>query len=324
MEYKRIPVTEVGGFRIGNAQTENGCSGCTVVIFDGYNRGGIDISGGGAACRESMLLDPLSNPHDLNAVLFSGGSAYSLDAAGGVMRYLEERGIGFKLGNMVIPLVCQSDIFDLPAGHGQRPDADIAYKACLDSESGKEPISGNVGAGTGATVGKVHRLEQADKAGIGYYAIQVGKLKIGALVVVNAFGDVFDYHTGKKIAGVKNKERTAFLDIEEELCKYYEEFEKKSLGNTTIGAVFTNAKFTQPEMNKIASMARSGMARCINPVGTMADGDTIYAFSTGEQVTADISMVGMLAAKVFSEAILDAVKSAKMTDEDYFSKVVHK
>lgn len=226
--------------------------------------------------------------------------------------------MGLPVLNTVIPLVCQSCIFDLGIGNPLiRPDRELGYRACVDAERNC-PQSGSVGAGTGATVGKVNGIAQGQKSGIGYYAAQVGALQVGAVAVVNAFGDVLDPRTGRKIAGMLNPERSAFLNAEAEL--YRSQTAAVPGANTTLGAVFTNGAFDQAAMNKIASMARAAFGRCIRPSGTMIDGDTIYAFSVG-QVEADINVAGTLAAAVLSEAIRDAVTSSAMPEEEFLSKI---
>lgn len=316
--WQEISITELEGLRIGNAQDDQAMTGVTAILFDRPNTGGVDVSGGGPASRETQLLLPLTNENSLNALVFSGGSAFGLDASAGVMQYLEQHGMGYHVLNAVVPLVCQSCIFDLGIGSATiRPDAAMGYAACVDAERNR-PRSGSVGAGTGATVGKVDGIAQGQKSGIGYYAVQLGALKIGAVVVLNAFGDVFDCRTGEKIAGMWNAERTAFADAETAL--YRRDLAGTAGANTTLGAVFTNGRFDQAGMNKIASMARVAFGRCINPVGTMIDGDTIYALSLG-QVEADMNQVGTLAARVLAEAIRDAVTCSAMPDEVFLEKV---
>ena len=195
-----ISITDIQGIRFGNAQNQQAMTGVTVVLFDRPNAGGIDISGGGPASRETGLLSPLSNPNSLNALVLSGGSAFGLDASTGVMGYLEEHHMGYHVLNTTIPLVCQSCIFDLGLGDGTtRPDAAMGYAACVDAE-GNHPRSGIVGAGTGAAVGKVCGIGQGEKSGIGYAALEVNGLQVGAVAVVNAFGDIFDHQTGQKLA----------------------------------------------------------------------------------------------------------------------------
>lgn len=320
MEWKKIDITEVGGFRIGSAQDADAMTGLTAILFDAPNTGGIDISGGGPACREPGLLFPTSKPQSLHALVLSGGSAYGLDAAAGVMRYLEERGVGYRVGKAIVPLVCQSCIFDLSFGSAAvRPDAAMGYAACVDAERGVPPRAGLSGAGMGATVGKLCGMARAQKSGVGFFAAQIGELKIGAAAVVNAVGDVYDYKTGRKRAGTLTPDRAAFADTGEALCSG--RFARAEHANTTISAVLTNARLTQPQMAKVASMARAAYGQCIRPVGTMADGDTIYAFSVGGSVPADVSLVGALAAQVLSEAILDAVTSVHMPDEEFLKRI---
>ena len=319
MCWEEISITDIAGVKIGNAQDEDAMTGVTVFLFDPPSIGGVDVSGGGPASRESQLLAPLTNQVPVNALVLSGGSAFGLDASGGVMRYLEERGKGLPVLGTVVPLVCQSCIFDLGIGSASgRPDGEMGYRACVDAEC-NQPVSGIAGAGTGATVGKGNGIAQGQKSGIGYYAVQLGELKVGAVAVVNAFGDIYDPRTGQKIAGMLNPERTAFVSCEAALCQSQQA--AASGANTTLGAVFTNGAFDQAAMNKIASMARAAFGRCIRPSGTMIDGDTIYAFSVGEQVEADINAVGTLAAAVLSEAIRDAVTSAVMPEAEFLRKI---
>lgn len=307
---REIGIMEVGGFRVGHAQNREAATGCTVLLCDQMSPAGLDVRGGGPASRESQLLSPVAQADAINAVLLSGGSAFGLDAAGGVQRYLEERGIGFDVGVTKVPLVCQSCLFDLGAADFKiRPDQAMGYEACVNAEGGNYR-DGNAGAGTGCTVGKLHGMEYSMKSGIGSYAVQLGELKVGAIVAVNALGDVFDWRTGEKLAGMLDSEKTGFLDSEEELFKSFEAVENRFVENTTIGAVITNGRFDKARLGKIAGMAHDGYARAIRPVHTTADGDSIYAVSTGT-VEADLDMVGALAARVMAEAIRRAVLSAK-------------
>ncbi len=319
-ELKKIEFRDIKGIRIGNAQDYEGMTGVTVMIFDEENTGGIDVSGGGPASREPYLLNPLMAPQSLNAIVLSGGSAYGLDASAGVMRYLEEKNQGFHILGTVVPLVAQSCIFDLmTATPFVRPDAAMGYAACLDAES-NHPVSGIIGAGTGACVGKICGLKRGQKSGIGYYAMKLGDLQVGAVTVVNAFGDIYDYKNGEKIAGTMNQERTALIEAE---ALFYGAAPEQTRGNTTLAVVVTNADFTHAQMSKIASMARGAYSKSIKPVGTMIDGDTIYAMSVGEKkVEADINIVGTLAVRVLSEAILDAVQSSKMEDHVFLEKAL--
>lgn len=317
MELKKISIKDLDGFRIGNAQNYDAMTGVTAIVFDKPNVCGIDISGGGPAARESYLFTPLAAQQSVTALLLSGGSAYGLEASCGAMRYLEERNMGYHLGPLVVPIVPQSCIFDLGFGSPKvRPDIQMGYDACVDAEK-NNPISGNIGGGTGATVGKIHGMKCAQKAGIGYAAFQLGDLKVAAVVIVNAFGDIFDYRDGKKIAGALTEDRRSFINLEEEM--YLRQYQIQEGKNTTIGAVIMNGDFTQQQMSKIAAMTRSALGRSINPVGTGGDGDTVYAISTGG-VKSDYNLAGTLSCKALSEAIIDACQSARMTDEEYLSK----
>lgn len=300
----RISLTEIEGVRIGNAQDKEAKTGVTVLLFEDGARVGIDISGGGPASRETPLTLPVTADNPIHAIVLSGGSAFGLAASDGVMRYLEEHGIGFDTGYAKVPLVCQSCIYDLGCGRADiRPDAAMGYTACISAEQ-NYPESGNIGGGTGATVGKLYGMARAMKGGLGIYAVSVGQLKMAAVVVVNALGDIYDIEKGGQLAGLLTEDLQGFADTCQE---FYLINKKKELfqSNTTIGAVITNGKFSKTEMTKIASMARNAYARCIRPVGTMADGDTIYAASVGE-VEADINMAGTLAAEVLGRAIKEA------------------
>ena len=306
---KEIPITALD-VRIGNAENKEAGTGCTVIIRESGMCAGLDVRGGGPASRESELLKPVAAAQSIHAVLLSGGSAFGLDAAGGVQQYLEERGVGFDVGVTKVPLVCQSCLFDLTVARADvRPDRAMGYAACQNAEAGNYR-DGSFGAGTGATVGKLCGMERCMKSGIGSYAVQCGELMVGAIVAVNALGDVFDWKDGKKAAGLLNEERTGFASSEEQLYSSIEVVENKFVNNTTIGVVITNAAFDKTSLCKIAAMAQNGLARAIRPVHTTTDGDSLYALSTGG-VAADLDVVGTLAAQVVSEAILRAVKSAE-------------
>ena len=314
---EEISIKEIDGVSIGNAQNDEAKTGVSVIYFKNGAQAGCDISGGGPASRETPLTSSMTADNPLNAVVLSGGSAFGLAASDGVMRCLEERGIGFDTGFAKVPLVCQSCIFDLGYGKSDvRPDADMGYEACVRALEGCDDSMGNIGAGTGASVGKLLGMKQAMKSGLGVHAIQVGDLKIAAVVVVNAFGDIFDSSNAQKIAGLMDPERKVFWDLEETFVKMGTTPQNLFKTNTTIGCVVCNAKFDKAKLNKIASMTRNAYARCINPVGTMADGDSIYACSVGD-VVSDVNVVGSLSAKVMEKAIKKAVESAKIDDEEY-------
>jgi L-aminopeptidase/D-esterase-like protein len=314
---KEISIKEIEGVSIGHAQDENAKTGVSVIYFKNGAQTGCDISGGGPASRETPLTDPMTADNPLNAVVLSGGSAFGLAASDGVMKYLEEQGIGYNTGYALVPLVCQSCIFDLGYGKSNvRPDAALGYEACKNAFECCDDSMGNVGAGTGASVGKLMGMKQAQKAGLGIHAIQVGELQIAAVVAVNAFGDIFNPENGQKIAGLMDPTRSTFLDLEQIFLQFMSAPKDLFNSNTTIGCVITNAKFDKAKLNKIAAMTRNAYARCINPVGTMADGDSIYACSVGE-VVSDVNLVGTLSAKVMQKAILKAVEAAKIPDEEY-------
>jgi L-aminopeptidase/D-esterase-like protein len=297
MEY--FDINQMKGFRIGSAQDFEAMTGVTVVIAEGGAKGGVDISGGGPASRETPLCMPLTADNPINAVVLSGGSAFGLAAADGVMRYLEARGMGYETGFARVPLVVQSCIYDLGIGStAVRPDAAMGFAACVSSER-RAQVSGAVGAGTGATVGKLGGMQTAEKSGLGLCAARLGALEVGAVAVVNALGDVFDFETGEKLAGMKGAR------AEEALYRFAAPTDLFT-GNTTISCVITNAKLSKADCSKVASMARAAYARCVSPVGTMADGDSIYALAACE-AEADVNVVGTLAARVLARAIREAV-----------------
>ncbi len=306
---QEIRITDIENIRIGQTENAQAGTGCTVVICEKGAPVGLDVRGGGPASRETELAKPLAHADKMHAVLLSGGSAYGLDAAGGVMQYLEEHGIGLSVGPVIVPLVMQSDIFDLTVGDSRvRPDKAMGYQACVNAEAGNYR-DGNYGAGTGATVGKVCGMGRCMKAGIGSYAVQIGKLKVGAIVSVNALGDIFDHRNGQKVAGLLNETKDGFCSAVEELYKRFTPAEGTLTDNTTIGIIITNGAFPKTDLCKIAGMAHNGYARAINPVHTSGDGDSIYAMSVGN-VEANKDMVGTLAAEVMAEAILRAVRAA--------------
>ena len=308
---KEIPVTSIENIAIGQAENAAAGTGCTVFVSRDGMAAGLDVRGGGPASRESQLLNPLMSAQVLHAVVLAGGSAYGLGAADGVMRCLEERGIGFDVAVTKVPLVAQSDLFDLTVGDGSvRPDAAMGYEAAKRALEAPNYRDGSFGAGCGATVGKIGGMETCMKTGIGSYAVQLGDLKIGAVVALNALGDVFDWKTGRQVAGLLTEDRTGLRSTTEFMQRSIEVVENRFTGNTTLGIIITNAAFQKPALCKIAGMAHDGYARSIRPVHTSADGDSIYAVSVGN-VSADQDLVGTLAADVMSEAILRAVDHAE-------------
>ena len=308
---REIPVTEIGPVLIG--QTENAAAGTGVTVFISKEGmpAGLDVRGGGPASRESQLLNPLMAAQVIHGIVLGGGSAYGLGAANGVMQCLEEHGIGFDVGVTKVPLVAQSDIFDLTVGDPSvRPDAAMGYEAASIALDRPNYRDGNFGAGCGATVGKIGGMETCMKTGIGSYAVQIGELKVGAIVVLNALGDVYDWKTGQQIAGLLDEDKTALQKTTDRMKASTREVENRFTDNTTLAVVITNASFDKAHLCKIAGMAHDGFARSIHPVHTSADGDSIYAVSVGE-VQSDMDLVGTLAAETVSEAIIRAVEHSE-------------
>lgn len=321
---REITITDIPGIMIGQVESHRAATGATVILCPEGMAASIDVRGGGPASRDSRILDPLAAAESIHAILLAGGSAFGLDAAGGVQKYLEENDFGHDMGIAKVPLVCQSNIFDLGIGDSAvRPDAAMGYAACVEAETGNYQ-DGNYGAGCGATVGKVLGPEFCMKSGIGSYAVQLGPLQVGAIVVVNALGDVFDPSTGKEVAGLLSEDKLSLRSSAEVVYGLYEMQADDSssplqdskpdlpmgVTNTTIGAVITNAKLSKAQLCKMAGMAHDGIARAICPVHTSMDGDSVYSVSVGD-VPASLDLVGSLAADVMSHAILKAVYSAK-------------
>lgn len=306
---KEINIKDIENVKIGNAEDREKGTGVTVIICEKGAPAGLDIRGGGPASRESGLLNPLAAAERIHAVVLSGGSAFGLGSADGVMQFLKEKQIGFETGIVPVPLVCSSCIFDLAIGEKDAfPDKAMGYRACKNAEKSNYK-DGNYGAGCGATVGKLMGKNFAMKSGIGSYAMQVGKLKVGAVACVNALGDIID-ENGKIIAGLLSDDKKSFRNSEETLYMMCMQAENLFASNTTIGAIITNASLDKTKMNKVAQMAHNGMARAICPVHTSADGDSIYALSVGD-VEASPDVVGTLAARVMQRAIINAVNNTE-------------
>ena len=309
--YKEIPVTEIGDICIGQTENADAGTGLTVFISKAGMPAGLDVRGGGPASRESELLNPLAAAQEIHAIVLAGGSAFGLGAADGVMEYLEKNDIGYDTGYARVPLVVQSDLYDLSVGDSTvRPDSEMGYEAARLACEASNYKDGNFGAGCGASVGKIAGMETAMKSGIGSYAIEIGDLKIGAVVAVNALGDIYDWRTGEKLAGLLTEDKQGFRDTLEYMSQDVSSKENKFTGNTTIGVVITNASFNKTQLCKIAGMTHDGYARSIRPVHTSADGDSIYAVSVGD-LNADQDLVGSYAALVMSEAIKRAVMNSE-------------
>jgi L-aminopeptidase/D-esterase-like protein len=314
-------ITDVPGIWVGQAQDMQAATGCTVILCKRQSTGGVDQRGGAPGTRETDALRPMHLVDQVHAVLLAGGSAFGLNAAAGVMRYLEENGVGFNTGVARVPIVPAAVIFDLGIGRSDiRPDAEMAYQACRTA-SANPPEQGSVGAGTGATVGKILGMGSAVKSGIGTASLEIGGgIFVGALVVVNAFGDVVDPDSGKIIAGARPLQK-GLLKIGGE-GKFADTLEvmrsfagRTILGfmagqNTVIGVIATNARLNTEETNKIAQMAQNGVALSVRPAHTMLDGDTMFAIATNER-KADVNIVGAFATQVVAKAIVNAVQNAK-------------
>ena len=302
-------ITDVDGIKVGHGQSEEGMTGCTAVICEKGATGGVDVRGCAPGTRETDLLKPENTVDKIHAVVLSGGSAFGLEAASGVMNYLEENDIGFDTGITKVPIVASAVIFDLNVGdHRIRPDFKMGYEAAK-SASIDEKRQGNVGCGMGATVGKILGPASAMKSGLGSATVRAGNLVVSAIVAVNSFGDIFDYESAKQIAGVYDYEKKEMLNTYS-IMKSQLRPAAFPMNNTTIAVVATNAILTKAEANKLASMAHNGFARSINPVHTMLDGDTIFAMATNE-IHCDLSLAGTMAAEAISRSITNALTSAR-------------
>lgn len=301
-------LTAIEGIKIGHAEDQKIGSGCSVILAEGDFTIGAEVRGGAPGSREIALTDSRAAVDKANAVFLSGGSAYGLDAAGGVMSYLRENNIGFKTGGGVVPIVPAAVIYDLEYKSNSYPDQKMAYQACLNA-SNKPQKSQSIGAAAGATCGKINGMKNAAKMVLGHSALKVGDLKTAAVAVVNAFGDIKDPDTGQIIAGAKDSTGN-FIDTEKIILNQ----ERIDLGfireNTTLIAVATNAKLNKSEANRVSMMAHSGLSRCVYPVHTLLDGDSIFTLASN-QVSADVNQVGIMAAEVVKNAVLDAAGRKK-------------
>jgi len=313
-------ITDVTGIEVGHAQDMDALTGVSVILCRKGAVAGVDQRGGAPGTRETDLLNPINLIEKVHAIVLAGGSAFGLDSAGGVMKYLEEQKIGFNTGVARVPIVPAAILFDLGLGRPDvRPTAEMGYRAAAAASSAK-PAEGNAGAGTGASVGKIFGNASAMKCGIGTASIDIGGgVLVGAIAAVNAYGDVVDPKTGEIIAGARSKKLGPltlgspdyFADtlgtMKTLAGRTIEGLSMRS--NTVIGVVATNARLSKPEASKMAQMAQDGLARAIRPAHTMLDGDTIFALSTG-RIHADISLVGAFAAEAFAQACVNAARSA--------------
>lgn len=309
------PLTLPASLSLGHAQNFDARTGCTVILCPEGAVAGVDQRGGAPGTRETDLLRPMHLVTQIHGLLLSGGSAFGLDAATGVMRYLEEQGAGFETGVGRVPIVPAAVLFDLAVGRADvRPDAQMGYAACLMAESG--PVAeGRVGAGTGATVGKILGMGQSMPGGFGAAMVRLSEdtekdvgLWVGAVVAVNAVGDVVDPTSGEILAGACLPDGAGFADSLAVLGQMAGGAPQPPvpLTNTVIGAILTNAMLTKEQANKVAQMAQDGLARTLRPAHTMMDGDTIFALATSE-VPADVNVIGAYAAEVMAAAVVRGV-----------------
>jgi len=314
-------ITDVPGIRVGHAHDEQALTGCTVILCEAGAVGGVDQRGGAPGTRETDALQPGHLVHTVHAVVLAGGSAFGLDAASGAVRYLEERGVGFDMRLVRVPIVPAAILFDLGVGRADvRPDDAMGYQACLNA-SADPPAEGNAGAGMGASIGKILGMSQAMKGGIGTASLAIGGgVIVGAIAAVNVFGDVIDPGNGRILAGARMLQKGPlkvgagpyFADT---LAVMRSLAGRSALSfmareHTVIGVVATNARLDREGAIKVAQMAHDGLARTVRPAHTLLDGDTIFALSLGER-RADVNIVGAFAAEVFAQSILRAVRSAR-------------
>lgn len=299
----------IEGVRVGHAEDGEGVTGCTVVLLPPGTRGGVEVRGGAPGTRETDLLDPVNLVEEVHAFLLAGGSAFGLAASVGVMRFLEESGVGFDTGVARVPIVPAGVIYDLGIGDpSARPDEEMGYRACLEA-SEELMHQGNVGAGMGATVGKMLGYQRCTKGGLGTAFFEGDKLKVFAMAVVNAFGDVVD-EEGRILAGVRGPEG-GFLSTERMMRQTMGESPPTLPGtNTTLGVVVSNARLSKTDVNWVAQRGHHGLARAISPSHTKLDGDLVFAAATGE-VEASADVVGALGASLLAEAVRSAVRHAE-------------
>jgi L-aminopeptidase/D-esterase-like protein len=313
-------ITDVRGIEVGHAQDDEALTGCTVILCRKGAVAGVDVRGGAPGTRETDLLNPINLVQKVHAIVLAGGSAFGLDAATGVMRYLEEKKIGFNTGAARVPIVPSAILYDLNIGRADvRPDSAMGYRAAAAASS-EAPLQGNVGVGTGASVGKMFGMALAMKSGLGTASMNIGGgILVGVLVAVNAWGDVVDPQTNDVIAGLRSGKAGPLRVGRKDYFADTLSMMKRPIGrgllgfatraNTVIGAVATNASLNKAQATKVAQMAQNGIARTIRPAHTMLDGDVIFALSTGRKKS-DASTIGAFAAEVMAEAVVRAVKMA--------------
>lgn len=305
-------ITDVAGIEVGHFTDTRRPTGCTVIIAREGAVAGVDVRGAAPGTRETDLLSPTNLVEKIHAITLAGGSAWGLDAASGAVRWLEERGIGFDVRVGVLPIVPAAVLFDLLVGDARiRPDAQAGYQAC-ENASSSAPAEGNVGAGAGAAVGKIFGIERAMKGGIGTASVTVAGVTVGALIACNALGDVIDPDTAQVIAGARTADGRALMDTRRALLRGEPPKPLLAGTNTTVGVIATDAVITKVQATKLAQMAHDGLARSINPVHTMSDGDTLFALGTGRAGNSPGMMVlGAMVAEATARAVVRAVRAAQ-------------
>jgi L-aminopeptidase/D-esterase-like protein len=305
-------ITDVAGIKVGHFTDSRRPTGCTVILTEEGAIAGVDVRGSAPGTRDTDLLNPINTVQAVHAIMLAGGSAFGLEAATGAMRFLEEHKIGFDMRVARVPIVPAAILFDLGVGDAKiRPDADAGYKACKAAVA-TTPAEGSVGAGAGATVGKLFGMARAMKGGIGTSAIKLDGFTVGAIIAVNAIGDVFDPANGKPVAGARTKDGKSLVNSMAAILRGEPLPPALSGASTTIGVVATDVVLTKVQASKVAQMAHDGLARTINPVHTAYDGDTIFALSTGKSTKpANVTLIGALAAEAVAQAVLRAVRAAR-------------
>ena len=302
-------ITDVEGLKVGHEGTEEGMTGCTVIICEEGATGGVDVRGSAPGTRETDLFKPEKMVDRVHGIVLSGGYAFGLDASSGVMKYLEEKKIGLDVGVTKVPIVASAVIFDLNIGnHKIRPSLEMGFLAAQNANE-SENRQGNIGCGMGATVGKILGPKNAMKSGLGSATVKIGDLVVSAIVSVNSFGDIYDFSDNEQMAGVYDYENKQLLNTIDIMKSSGKELGFKPT-NTTIGVIGTNAILTKAEANKIAEMAHNGFARSINPIHTMMDGDTIFTMGTNK-IRSDVNLIGTIAAEVMSKAISNGIYFAE-------------
>jgi len=305
-------ITDVAGVKVGHWTSTRRPTGCTVVLVEHGAVAGVDVRGSAPGTRETDLLNPENLVERVHAIVLSGGSAFGLDAASGAMRYLDEHGFGYDTGVAKVPIVCGAVLFDLPVGDPRiRPDAASGYAACVAAGDAR-PAQGNVGAGAGATVGKLFGYARSMKSGIGTASITLAGVTVGAIVAVNALGDIVDPATGRVLAGARTADGKAKMGATDAILGGEVPAILAAGTSTTIGVIATDATLTKAQAQKVAQMAHDGLARAINPIHTMFDGDTIFTIATGGvPKTANPTLLGMMAAAVAAASVVRAAQSAQ-------------